>query len=586
MTTHPEGKVRKTIDRISSDFPEFTVAFNKGQYVLWLGSGISRDRVPNVNELIERVLEYLRSNIVDSDPECEYRSGLNQVLDLAALDSTERANIDFSVPVERWPLKFRIIPALVTNYSQVLDVDMGDRHPEDYLVWNGLDVPNTYGRPGIEPDVEHYAIAILMLEGVVDSAVTANWDGLLEVALSELSSAFKSQVRVAIKPDDFRNSGAPIDVIKFHGCAVRAREDESEYRNLLIARESQISSWTTRPEHKSMLTHLEILYTNRPTLMIGLSAQDANLHTVFASAFQTLSRTWPSSPPAVVLSEEQIRPYHRNLLKLTYGQDYQANSAAISKASLLGSFGKPTLLSLVLISLTNKFIFLLEQNPDNFLSQATVDALKKDLLNLRDFIASNADPENHMTLDSSRIAAFQRIFIRRFIDVLNLALSIFRTGRLDTASRRCYTPLSDRPVDKAILNADFPAKPFGRISVALALIGRGVVSGHWSITAGNSKALGEGVIRLATRARAARVFLVKDAASLTNLQIDGFIDENDDDVLVVVAEKEPPAMTRSPRSHFGRVGAKSIGRFNVAESVSETDSADELFEAFNLTGGF
>ena len=586
MTAEPLRTVPAVLERFGSTFSAFTAAFNEGQYVLWLGSGISRDRVPNVNALLKRVIEHLRSNIVDGDTDCEYRAALDEVLRLAGLTGEELKSIDFSIAVEGWPLRDRIIPALVTNYSRVLDVLVGDTNPDDYLVWTGLDVPNTYGAPDLEPDVEHYCIAILMLEGLVASAVTANWDGLLEKALGELTPAFGSLVRVAVKPDDFRIVGPRIEVIKFHGCAVRARDEESEYRDLLIARESQISGWTEQPENRSMRKHLEVLYTDRLTLMLGLSAQDANLHTVFAGAIQDLARPWPTSSPAVVLSEEHLESYHRNLLKITYGSNHQGNASAIAQSALLGAYGKPTLLALVLSSLTEKLSFLIEHEIESVWGSAAVRQLQTDLLGLRDLAAKNADPEDPEALERSAILEFQREFAARLIDVAKLALTVFRTGRMPTAGGGRYEPLSDRPVAQAVLNADFPSRQFGRLGVVLALIGRGLASGQWSAVPGDSRAVGDGVVRLVTSQRTARVFFVKDATTSTQLELEGSFDDSDGDVLIVVADEEPPAQTRSPRSRFGRDGKASAGRFSVASSIADTASADDLYEAFKLASGF
>lgn len=61
-----------------------------------------------------------------------------------------------------------------------------------------------------------------------------------------------------------------------------------------------------------------------------------------------------------MLSEEQLESYHRNLLKLTYGSNHQGNGSAIAQSALLGAYGKPTLLALVLSSLTGKMGFLVE----------------------------------------------------------------------------------------------------------------------------------------------------------------------------------------------------------------------------------
>ncbi|SDM94616.1 SIR2-like domain-containing protein [Cryobacterium flavum] len=586
MTVEPARTVAAVLERFGSNFSAFSSAFNEGQYVLWLGSGISRERVPNVGELIGRVVEHLRFNIVEGKPGCEYRTALDDVMRLAGLMPEELASIDFSIVVDEWPLKARVISVLVTNYARVLDVLVGDDNPDDYLVWTGLDVPNTYGSPDLEPDVEHYCIAILMLEGLVETAVTANWDGLLETALNELTPAYGSLVRVAVSPDDFRVVGRRLEVIKVHGCAVRARDGEPESRNALVARHSQISAWTEQPKNRLMRKQLELRYAARLTLMIGLSAQDENFHTVFAAAAQDLARSWPISPPAVVLSEERLESYHQSVLRTTYGPTFEGNGTAIKDSSLLGAYGKPVLLALVLSSLTDKLSFLIGREIESIWGSAAVKQFQTDLLGLRDLAASHADPFDPTALKYPEILEFQREFAARLIDVANLALAVFRTGRMPTPGGGRYEPLSDRPAAQAVLNADFPSKQFGRFGVALALIGRGLTSGQWSAVPGDSRAAGDGVVRLVTSQRSARVFFVKDATTLTQLELEGSFDDSEGDALIVIADAEPPAQTRSPKSRFGRDGKVSAGRFSVASNITNTDSTDDLYEAFKLAGGF
>lgn len=586
MTVAPVRTVAAVLERFGAAFSAFNAAFNEGQYVLWLGSGISRDRVKNVAELLASVVEHLRVNIDISNDDCEYRTALNDVLRLAALQREELETLDFSTAFTSWPLRERIVSTLVTNYSQVLDVSVGDSKPDDYLVWTALDVPNTYGAPDLLPDVEHYCIAILMLEGLVSSAVTANWDGLLEKALAELTPAFESRVRVAVKPDDFRNAGPLIEVIKFHGCAVRARDSQDEYRQLLVARESQISRWTEQPENRSMRKHLEVLYTDRLTLMLGLSAQDANLHTVFAGAIQDLARPWPASPPPVVLSEEQLEAYHRNLLKITYGPNHQGNAASIAESALLGAYGKPTLLALVLASLTEKLSAWVQPELQDVWGAAAVQQLQDDLRGLRDLVAIHADPAHPEAVEYEERLAHQRAFAARIVDVVNLALAVFRAGRIPAPQSGRYEPLSVRPAAQAVLDPDFPARQFGRLGVALSLIGRGLASGQWSASPGDSRSPQDGVVRLVTSERDTRVLFVKDSGALTQLEVDGSFDVGDPDVLIVMADEEPPTQTRSPRGRYGRDGKSGAGRFSVASGIAGTASPDELYEAFKLAGGF
>lgn len=585
MTAAPIRTVPAVLERFESTFAEFITAFNHEEYVLWLGSGISRERVPNLADLLERILEHLRSNIVDGKPDCEYRTALGEILQLANLSTTELQNIDLSVAVDKWPLKGRIVTTLVPNYSRVLDVSVGN-HPADYLVWTALDVPNTYGSPDLEPDVEHYCIAILMLEGLISSAITANWDGLLEKALNELTPSFDSLVRVAVRPEDFRGAKPHLEVIKFHGCAVRARKDEAKYRDRLIARQSQISQWTVKPENQLMRQHLEVMYADRLTLMLGLSAQDANLHTIFAGAIQNLARPWPASAPSVVLSEEQLEAHHSHILRITYGSNHQGNAQGIAQSALLGSYGKPTLLALVLSSLTEKLSFLIHHEINGILGSGAVKELQTDLLHLRDVVARHADPDDPDLLKYEEVLEFQRTFTARLINVANFLLKVFRTGRPPRAGEGHYEPISVQSAAQSVLNADYPSKQFGRLGVALALVGRGMVAGQWSAAPGHTGEAGDGVMKLVTSHRNARVFFVKDARALTQLAMEGLFDESDGNVLVVVADEEPMTQTRSPKSRFGRDGKTQAGRFNVASGLAGTTSVDDLHEAFVLAGGF
>jgi hypothetical protein len=573
MTTEPLKTVPAVLARFDTGFSDFARAFHNGEYVLWLGSGISRDKVPDVTALLERVLELLRSRIDASDENCVYRTALVEVLEIAGLDVLEIESMDYGVKVCDWANNKQVVRALVNQYARVLDVLVGDANPEDFLVWTGLDVPNTYGAPELDPDIEHYCIAILMLEGLVRSAVTANWDGLLEKALCELNPAFNEIARVVVTPEDFRQPARQFELIKFHGCAVRARVDETSYRPLLVARQSQISGWAANPANRPMLMHLELLYTDHPTLMVGLSAQDANLHNVFADAIQNLARPWPATPPAVVLSEEQLHSHHRLLLRLTYGPSHQGNATAIADSALLGSFGKPTLLALVLASLADKLVVLVTHALGATWDAGELGRLQSGLLGLRDTAADSADTD-------------RTAFLARFIDVVDFALTIFRTGRVRVAGGRRYEPLSERPISQVIHSPDFPGRAFGRLGIAIALIGRGQVLGHWSTIPGDSKSPGGGVLHLLTDQRDARVFFVKDSATKTALVLDLSIDESDGNVLIVMADEEPLASTRSPRSNFGRDGKIRAGSFNVATSLRDNVSTDELFGAFKNAGGF
>lgn len=578
MSHAPVRTVVGVLEQLEHGFSDFAASFEAGDYVLWLGSGISRDVVPNVQGLLVHVLEMLRSNVDQTNPGCPYLPALREALTLADLSQDEIDAIDLAAPVASWSDCDGITRRLTSRYDEVLDIPVPGQ-PADYLVWSGLDVPGTYGDPALEPDVEHFCIALLMVEGVVASAVTANWDGLIERALATLTNEPDAVVRVIVRGEDFRQSGRRVQLIKFHGCAVRAREDEVTYRVLLIARHQQISGWTERNENRVMRTHLELLYTDHPSLVVGLSLQDANMHTMIARSIEDLHRPWPHTPPAVVLAEEQLQTHHRHVLQATYRTEYENHAAEINESAVLGSFAKPTLLALLLWTLTDKLLAVLSCLPANSSwSETETERLRLDLLHVRDTVAAHAEPNN-------------RTFLSQLLELTIFVLGIFRTGRAPVSGVAKYEPLSDRPIRDALQNPDFPAAAFGRLAVAISLLGRGQFAGDWAIRTGTTSAPEGGVLTLAAPAsaptpREVRVFFAKDTSAAITLTVEGLADEDDPNTLIVLAEREPTAVVRSPRPKYGRVGSTGAARVNIEDLHEAAESADNLYAAFKLAGGF
>jgi len=572
VTAMPRRRVAEVLACLEAEFSEFAAAFVQGEYLLWLGSGISREVVPDVNSLLERVLELLRAKVDGDDPACRFRLALDEVLEVAGVPTKTLESIDLTVPVEDWPAREDIIARLNAHYSEVLDVQVRGE-PEDFLVWTGLNVPSTYGDPDLEPDVEHYCIAILMLEGTVRAAPTTNWDGLVEEAIARLAPGLDGVARVVVRTEDFRAPEGRSELIKFHGCAVRARANEHEYRSLIVARMSQISGWTTKPENQMMKHRLEHLFAARPALIVGLSAQDANIHTVFHQAIQNLQRPWPSSPPAVVFSAEQLGHQHRHVLKVAYGDSYSPNADAIYASSLLGAYAKPALLGLVLLTLAEKLCALFDCVPELTWAPDETERLRSDVRTLRDFVGEGADGD-------------RRAFVEAMVDTVNLALSVFREGRGPGAGASGYQPISVAPIAVAVQDPDYPKTAFGRLGVALSLIARGHAQRLWKILPGSRTTIEDGVIHVITERQDSNVFFVRDARASMGLELDGVVDAAQESAVVIQAEVEPAAATRSPRARYGRTGKTGIRRVNIAELCTEVQSADELFEAFKLAGAF
>ncbi len=537
MTVMPRTTVIEVLGCLANEFAVFAEAFCQGDYVLWLGSGISRDVVPGVPMLLEQMLEFLRANIDPSHPECRFGNALDEVFGVAGVPASVRASIDWATPVATWPSLDDIVSRLVDRYADVLNVQVRGE-PDDFLVWTGLDVPTTYGASELEPDVEHYCVALLMLEGVVRSAPTANWDGLVEAAMERLIGDADRFLRVVVTAADFRASDHPADLVKFHGCAVRAASDEAEYRSRLIARTAQISGWTTKPENTLMKNQLEHLFTTRAALFVGLSAQDADIHTVLNQAIQNLHRDWRDSPPAVVFAEQQLHGHHRHVLQVTYPGSYATNRDPIEASALFGAYAKPALVGLVLFTLADKLCALVGCVSELRLTDGELERVRADVRGLRDALGAWADMG-------------PRAFIEAAVSGMALALSVFRTGVAPEPGNVLYQQISTAPIGEARENPDFPGAALGRFAVAISLLARGLSAGLWNLALGTPAHPSDGVVRVVTAHQTTRLFVVIDPRSLTQLESDGVVDPHDGDALVIQAVAAQPPSIRSPRRGTG-----------------------------------
>ena len=537
-----------------------------GRYVVWLGSGLSRSVVPDVSQLLRNLLSFLQEQVDSANESCRFRNALNEILDMSGIPQETRECIDLTTAIESWPDVDDLVKRLLSRYSTVLDVGVANEDP-DFLVWEGIDVAHTYGSPDLEPAAEHLCLAVLMLEGVVRSALSANWDGLIEKAIQRLAGEPEAFLRVVVRPEDFAKPAARCDLIKFHGCAVKAAEDPETYRSTLIARQSQISGWTTRQEHSVMKGRLEHLMATRETLFIGLSAQDANLHTILSQASENLARTWPVDPPAVVFALENLGADQRHVLRITYGESYSPNQQEVEEAALLGAFAQPVLLGLVLYTLADKLCSLIRSVLPPEWDDATFGPLQDGVRHLRDLVAVSADD------DPSG-------FVDRLIIFVGMVLSMFRTGSpLDSSDRR-YMPLTIQPASDAVLDPNIDTDALGFLAIATSLLARGVVDNLWHLSVGDVHRPNEGVCTITGTSGASRVFLVRDSQVLSQLEGCGHVNMTDSCVVAVHAKKIPERQVRSPGGRYGRTGKQPARQIAIETLVGTSADADGLLASF------
>jgi len=569
VTTTPPKATVEVLTRLDNDFSEFATGFCSGKYLLWLGSGISRDIVPNVPTMLRKVLEFVRSRIEPTNPHCRFGRALDDMLTIAGLPSATLAAIDRAVTVHSWASIEDIVNRLQDKYSDVLDIPV-DGEAEDYLVWTAIDVVGTYGDPHLEPGAEHLCVAILMLEGTIKTALTTNWDGLVESAMAQLSGDVDRYLDVIVRAEDFSQTRDQVALVKFHGCAVRAGANETEYRRRLIARKFQISGWNARPENARMKGFLEHQFAVRNAFIAGLSVQDENIQSIFHQAIESLHRDWPHTPPAVVFAEEGLHLNHRHVLRTTYGDaTYTTNRYEIDQSAVLGAYAKPALIALVLLVLTDKLVSLISYATETPMSAPDIARLGSDLRDLRDFAAGHADAD-------------PRGFVESLGALVTFALSIFTKGCAPDPAAPSYHQISVLPIAAATINPYFPSASLGRLAIAIALLARGLVERLWKLGLGEAASPSRGVVQVISFRQMSRLFFVRDPNSLSQLQLEGIIDLDDDKIVIVQADAGKPPATRSPAPSYGRIGASGARQVIIEDLYRSVDTADELYEAFRL----
>ena len=356
--TADQISVREVLAKFEAEFATVAQAVENGEFALWVGSGISRN-APDLGELIERALEFLRVRAVQPATARIYRPALEDALRLAEFDPADLSS-RFATPFVDWPERSAIKDKLWNNYSRVLDIRIRDE-PADFILWEAVNIRAAFADPA-PPAVEHLCIAILILEGAVATIVSANWDGFIEGALARLSADAPDLLQVVVDPRQLRDAAGRPKLLKFHGCITHATRDQSTFREYLTGSRTQITEWPDNPMFAAMCNAVIDVATNQKSLVVGLSIQDSNLHSIFSRAKQVNPWPWPCEPqaPGHVFCEDVIKEGQRDVLKIVYGEAYNHNVDAIHAGTHLRAWGEQVLLALVLKLVADKLTRLME----------------------------------------------------------------------------------------------------------------------------------------------------------------------------------------------------------------------------------
>lgn len=554
MPTASQISIKETLDLLNDPAGGVGNGVAQGAYALWLGSGISRERVVGLDGVLAKLLEFLRAR-ANGSPACEFTKALNAIVDMAGPSAAERAQIDIATPVAGWGCLKDLLQRLWNQYAKVLSVELAGQ-PLDYLLWTGLDFPNTFSNQ--EPDAEHLVIGMLALEGVVTELASANWDGLLEAAMKELGH--DDFFRSTVNGEDLRGPAAAAVLYKFHGCAIRAIADEAAYRPLLVARSAQITGWNANPAFRIVRDQISALAQVKRTLMIGMSAQDENIKHLFAKVNEQQPWKWNEQPTPVVFSAQELGDDQKNLLLLIYGQaEYEAHRAAVCEAARLQAYAKPLLLALLLHVLTAKAEVLAADAEVPKLSAHERGEIATGIRKLRD---KAADAGN-----SDRIA-----FARSIARGLARARHQLQNGSSGDGAQR-YFPIDTQPANLMKDKLGLQASGQREAAVALGLIGLEDASA-WDCTVDDPTSSQSGALRLGSAASGARVFFAANDDAITSLIECGSFAEDDDDAVVICSGRIAGRQQRSPSGTWrtGSVGPRYLAMkplLNDALSLSD-----------------
>jgi hypothetical protein len=551
--------IQETLQLLDGPFASFAEGVAENRYALWLGSGISLGRVEGLKKVIPRVIEFLRSRI-SGDP-CRFRTALKAALQLAQLSPHEAGRVDFGKPFSDWPDAEAITDRLIGKYSSLLDVEV-DGEAGDFLLWNAVDVIATFADPGIPPDVSHICIAILILEGVASDIASANWDGLVESAVNLLAPEHPTLV-VYVRPEDLRQPDLKGRLFKFHGCAMKASADEIVYREYIVGRQSQIHSWAARPENKAMVDRLTDIATTKPTLMIGLSAQDANIQALFSRAEATMKWPWPGDRPSYLFSNDALGIDHKTLLQNVYRDAYTPSTRDdIKNGALVRAYAEPLLVALVLHVICSKLKRLIELAPGT-LGPAEQQKLHQGVLALRDMMAGSAATADRMT------------FIKSFVEQNGRALSMFRDGQV-AKTPHSYNPITSTPIQQIAGDVGLSATGLTEVAVAAGVLGLGVKAGDWTLTVDDP---GAGVIHIESDVSSATVFFVVNSYVALRLEQQGHLTDPDRTILIHSKDQTAP-LRRSPSRARGRSGRAGMREVSISALLEEITNVDDLMQRF------
>jgi hypothetical protein len=558
------------LDLLRTQWATETERLIADEYSFWLGSGISRERYPDLAALMLRLLRTLQSAADHFNPNCPYTRALRTIVSLTTVADT----IDLNTPLDDWPDLTRetAISQLINRYSDVLDVELRVAGPAQELFWDVLKLQELYGDRSVQPDAEHKFLALLALEGVVSELVSANWDPLIELAAQASNPRANSRISVVVRSEDIAGSTSTgTRLVKVHGCAAKALEDPGGFREFLVITRTHISRWDKSELRLPFRELVGTILREKYAVFIGLSGQDQDLQEACLSA--SLGRTpFPLEPSRILFASPRIDSPQHAILKAIYGPQYSEHPDEIDTRSALPLYAKPLLGSLYLLALEKKINALIREAPTDFgsLERFLVEQLTN---RIETFLRQRYDAITDNKLRWRQLATEVGSSISRF-------LRMYRYQDAPSAPD-VYEPLSPDNPSKMIGGRVNLERGLIWMLLALALFVEGETRHLWAFDLGTAG--GEnGHFKLEIGSRKVKVFLASNSVTgLSKLLRQGFVDPDSRDCLVVYPSEMQPikASRHTPARTFGRRVVDGL-EFWVRDIIEDGQTLDELMKEF------
>jgi hypothetical protein len=544
-----------------------------GHSVPWFGSGISREKFPGVGSLIFHLIELLHAKIDPANPTCPF---LGAVRDIVSLASGDFADLTCTVP-SSWKDNRRdaLLKELTDKYASILQVSINTGGSILYVRWDVLDLIQVYSDPRVEPDAEHFFIALLLRERIWDQCVTTNWDPLIERAYEKITVAGSTLASIACPSDFVDTFGQGSFLFKIHGCALKASVDKSKYQKHMVATETELGQWSRSELANAFREVLGTMIRSKAIMFVGLSGQDFNLKEQIIAT--TKSDSYSVGKPRVCFTTSSLNSHHKTILNAVYGEEVFAhNQSEIATDASIPLYGKSFLGGLWIDQLFRKLEIVTAKSDLRPDSKSTI------LRGLKDLKKSLCEKFNLMSggvvNDGWRWLANT---LPKFITNIG---ALFREQQITSGD--AYKPILPRTLADLENDQNLSLLKFDRIVWGVSLLVEGKARGAWSV---NPDLLNGGSIQpivISNHLGNRSVIFCADSANavarcFSNNVID---DTNAKQTRILYAATKPQSRTRSPASVFRIRGSRVDDPKEIwLESIYyDSGNDDEALELLRL----